>query len=374
MGQSIGKNRAARIAYGFDDVSLVPGNQTLNPLEVNTSFSIQNDNGTSIDFDIPIIASPMDGISDARFCTEMGRLGGLSVLNLDGIQTRYQNPGAIIEQIVCKSDDKITAALQKIYTEPVKVELITKRIKELKDAGIRVAVSALPQKAERYMEYLVEAGADILVIQDTVISANHVSSQYQPFNIGKICSKSPLPVIVGNTVNYDVAYQLMEAGAAGILVGVGPGAASTSNCVLGLNIPQITATIDCSAAREDFFKKYSKYIPIITDGGMKSGGDICKALAAGADAVMLGSAFASATEAAGKGHYWGMVTPNIYLPRNKRVNVGLGGALKSILYGPSTVDDGSDNLVGALTSCMGLVGAKSIKEFHKTEIIISQNT
>lgn len=374
MGIWIGKNRKARVAYGFDDVALVPGTKTINPLEVDTSFCIPSDKGADINFDVPIMASPMDGVTDVRFCTEMGRLGGLAVLNLDGVQTRYENPQRVIDQIVNNGDDHVTSVLQGIYTEPIKEQLIVKRIQDLKNAGVLVAVSLPPQKAQRYSKLITDSGADVMVVQNTVISSKHLSTQYQAYDISKICSETEIPVIVGNTVNYQVAFDLMEAGASGIIVGIGPGAACTSNQVLGLGTPQITATVDCASARYEFYKLHGKYIPIITDGGMKNGGDICKALAAGADAVMIGSAFAKATEAPGKGHHWGMVTPNANLPRGKRINVGISGSLKSILYGPSNVDDGSQNLIGALTICMGSVGAKDIKEFQTTEMVVTHNS
>ena len=371
MGMWIGRNRKARVTYGFDEIALVPGEMTINPNEVDTSFKIPRKDGSAIELKIPIIASAMDGVTDVRFCIAMGQLGGLGVINLEGVQTRYENPAEVLDRVVKAGKEEVTAIIQKVYTEPIKEELIAKRIRELKDAGVLAAVSSIPQKAERFGCIAQEAGADIFVVQSTVSTVKHVATEYKSLELADFCRKMNIPVIIGNAVTYNVTRQLMACGVAGVLVGVGPGAACTSRGVLGLGVPQVTATVDCAAARDYHHKKTGRYIPIITDGGMSRGGDVCKALACGSDAVMVGSAFARAQEAPGKGNHWGMATPHANLPRGTRIKVGVTGSLKQILYGPATVDDGSQNLVGAITTCMGNVGASSIREFQETEIIIA---
>jgi IMP dehydrogenase len=367
----IGRNRKARVTYGFDEIALVPGDLTINPNEVDTSFKIPCPDGSAIELKIPIIASAMDGVTDVRFCIEMGKLGGLGVINLEGVQTRYANPDEVLDQIVKTGKDDVTALIQKFYTEPIKEELISKRIQELKKAGVLAAVSSIPQKAERFGAIAQEAGADLFVIQSTVSTVKHISTEYKSLDLPGFCQAMRIPVIIGNAVTYNVTLQLMECGVAGVLIGVGPGAACTSRGVLGLGVPQVTATVDCAAARDYYHKKTGHYVPIITDGGMSKGGDVCKALACGSDAVMVGSAFARAKEAPGKGNHWGMATPHANLPRGTRIQVGVTGSLKQILYGPATVDDGSQNLVGAITTCMGNVGAATIRKFQETEIIIA---
>jgi IMP dehydrogenase len=367
----IGRNRKARVTYGFDEIALVPGRETVNPNEVDTTFSIPKPDGSRIELKIPIIASAMDGVTDVRFCAEMGKLGGLGVINLEGVQTRYENPGEALSQILKADKAKVTELIQKLYTQPIKEELIVTRVKELKKAGVLAAVSSIPQKAERYSKIAEEAGADIFVVQSTVATVKHISTEYQMLDLEKLCRDRKIPVIVGNAVTYEVVMDLMECGVAGVLIGVGPGAACTSRGVLGLGVPQVTATVDAAAARDDFYKKSGKYVPIITDGGMSKGGDVCKALACGSDAVMVGSAFARAEESPGQGNHWGMATPHANLPRGTRIQVGISGTLKQILFGPATVDDGSQNLVGAIMTCMGNCGAKTIREFQNTEVIIA---
>ena len=371
MGMWIGRNRKARVTYGFDEIALVPGEVTINPNEVDTTFLIPTPNGEGIKLKIPILASAMDGVTDVRFCIEMGRLGGVGVLNLEGVQTRYANPSEVLAKIVKASKDEITALIQKVYTEPIKEELISQRVQELKKAGVLAAVSSIPQKAERFAAIAQEAGADLYVVQSTVSTVRHVSTEYKSLDLPGFVKRLKIPVIIGNAVTYTVTLQLMECGVAGVLIGVGPGAACTSRGVLGLGVPQVTATVDCAAARDNYYKKSGRYVPIITDGGMSKGGDVCKALACGSDAVMIGSAFARAKEAPGQGNHWGMATPHANLPRGTRIKVGLSGSLKQILYGPATVDDGSQNLVGAITTCMGNVGAKDLRQFQETEIIIA---
>jgi IMP dehydrogenase len=367
----IGRNRKARVTYGFDEIALVPGDVTINPNEVDTSFKIPRKDGSEIQLKIPIIASAMDGVTDVRFCIEMGKLGGLGVINLEGVQTRYENASEVLEQVVKADKDEVTTLIQKLYLEPIKEELIARRVEELKKAGVLAAVSSIPQKAERFSAIAQEAGADIFVVQSTVSTVRHVSTEYKSLELAALTRNLNIPVIIGNAVTYNVTLDLMGCGVAGVLIGVGPGAACTSRGVLGLGVPQVTATVDCAAARDAYFKKTGRYIPIITDGGMSKGGDVCKALACGSDAVMVGSAFARAKEAPGKGNHWGMATPHANLPRGTRIKVGLSGSLKQILFGPATVDDGSQNLVGAITTCMGNVGAASIRQFQETEIIIA---
>jgi IMP dehydrogenase len=371
MGMWIGRNRKARVTYGFDEIALVPGEVTINPNEVDTSFKIPRKDGGYITLKIPIIASAMDGVTDVKFCIEMGKLGGLGVINLEGVQTRYENPSAVLEEVVKADKEAVTTLIQKIYLEPIKEELIARRVEELKKAKVLAAVSSIPQKAERYAAIAQEAGADIFVVQSTVSTVRHLSTEYKSLDLAGLTRNLSIPVIIGNAVTYNVTLELMGCGVAGVLIGVGPGAACTSRGVLGLGVPQVTATVDCAAARDAYFKKTGHYVPIITDGGMSKGGDVCKALACGSDAVMVGSAFARAKEAPGKGNHWGMATPHANLPRGTRIKVGVSGSLKQILFGPADVDDGSQNLVGAITTCMGNVGAASIRQFQETEIIIA---
>jgi IMP dehydrogenase len=367
----IGRNRKARVTYGFDEIALVPGRVTVNPNEVDTTFRLPRKEGEPISLKIPILASAMDGVVDVRFAIEMSKLGGLAVLNLEGVQTRYKNPQEVLEKIVQTDKAEITGLLQKIYQEPVQPELIAARVRQIKVGGALAAVSSIPQRAAEFGALAQEAGADVFVVQSTVSTVRHISSEYKSLDLAKFCADMRIPVIVGNTVGYDVTLEIMNCGPAAVLVGVGPGAACTSRGVLGLGVPQVTATVDCAAARDAHFKKTSRFVPIITDGGMSRGGDVCKALACGADAVMVGSAFAKASEAPGRGYHWGMATPHANLPRGTRIKVGATGSLKQILFGPAEVDDGSQNLVGAITTCMGNVGARDIPEFQQTEIIIA---
>src|SRR5215207_4886909 len=371
MGMWIGRNRKARVTYGFDEIALVPGEITINPAEVNTSFHIPCKEGGFITLKIPVIASAMDGVTDVRFCVEMAKLGGLGVINLEGVQTRYENPSEVLDMVVKAGKDEVTSLIQRLYLEPIKEDLIGRLIRELKQAGALAAVSSIPQKAERFGAIAQEAGADVFVVQSTVSTVRHLSTQYKSLDLPGFTKAMRIPVIIGNAVTYNVTLDLMDCGVAGVLIGVGPGAACTSRGVLGLGVPQVTATVDCAAARDYYFKQSGKYIPIITDGGMSKGGDVCKALACGSDAVMVGSAFARSEESPGQGFHWGMATPHANLPRGTRIRVGLSGSLNQILFGPATVDDVSQNLVGAITTCMGNVGAKDIRQFQETEIIIA---
>lgn len=362
----IGVERKARRCYGFDEIALVPGRVTINPEEVDTSVKL----GSKI-YRVPILAAAMDGVVDVKFAIAMGKLGGIAVLNLEGVQTRYENPNEVLDRIANATAEEATKLVQGIYLEPVKEGLVAKRIQEIKKAGVPAVVSAIPQRAERFGKIAEEAGADIVIVQSTVTTVKHVSKAYKVLDFNKFCRSMKVPVVIGNCVTYEVAYELMETGCAGLLVGIGPGAACTTRGVLGIGVPQVTATTDCAAARDAFYKKKKRYVPIITDGGMSTGGDICKAFACGADAVMVGSAFARSKEAPGRGFHWGMATPHANLPRGTRIRVGVTGTLEEILYGPAKVDDGSQNLMGALQTSMGNVGAKDIKEMHKTEIIIA---
>jgi len=367
----IGRNRKARVTYGFDEIALVPGSVTINPNEVDTTVQLPRRDAEPLTLKIPILASAMDGVVDVKFAIEMSAHGGLAVLNLEGVQTRYKNPQEVLEKIIAADKADVTGLLQKIYQEPVQADLIKARIRQIKDSGAVAAVSSIPQRAEEFGRIAQEAGADVFVIQSTVSTVRHISSEYKSLELEKFCREMRIPVIVGNTVGYDVTLEIMQCGPAAVLVGVGPGAACTSRGVLGLGVPQVTATVDCAAARDAYYKKSARYVPIITDGGMSKGGDVCKALACGADAVMVGSAFAKAHEAPGAGYHWGMATPHANLPRGTRIKVGATGSLKQILFGPAEVDDGSQNLVGAITTCMGNVGARNIAEFQQTEIIIA---
>ena len=366
MAMWIGVNRKARVCYGFDDISLVPGDITINPEDVSISTTIGE-----MGLRIPVMAAAMDGVVDPKFAIEFARLGGLAVLNLMGIYTRYKNPYEIVEEIIKSPYEKSTALIQGIYKEPVKENLIGERIEQIKKACGLCCVSSIPQYAKKFLGISREAGVDIFVIHSTVITTKHFSSMYEPLDISSFCKKNNIPVIVGNCVTFDVANQLIEAGVAGILVGIGPGAACTTRQVLGLGVPQVTATADCAAARDLYYRKTGRYVPMITDGGMISSGDICKAFAAGADAVMLGSAFVKAVEAPGKGYHWGMATSDENLPRGTRINVGVSCTLKEILFGPARVDDGSQNLMGALKLSMGSLGVKNLKEMQLVEIAVT---
>ena len=354
------------MAYGFDDIALVPGAVTVNPNEVDVSWDLCGRR-----FEIPIIAAAMDGVVDPKFAIEMGRLGGFAVLNLEGVQSRYENPEDVLDRITSASLEEATRIIQSIYAEPIKEELIHNRITQIKKGGGPAVVSSIPQRAERFAKIAEEAGADIFIVQSTVTTARHIATEYTPVDLSRLKKHLSIPLIVGNVVTYEACLELMECGVDALLIGVGPGAACTSREVLGLGVPQVTATADSAAARDFHFKQTGRYVPILTDGGMTTGGDICKALASGADAVMIGSAFARSIEAPGRGYHWGMATPHQNLPRGTRIRVGVIGPLEQILFGPAFTDDGSLNLVGAIRPCMGAVGAKNIRELQLTELIIA---
>jgi len=355
-----------RRAYGFDEVALVPGAVTINPDQVDVSLKLGDTK-----LDIPILASAMDAVVDPAFAVAFGKMGGLAVLNLEGVQTRYEEPEWVLKEIAEASSDRVTALMQKIYSEPIKEELIGRRIKGIKDGGAPCAVAVAPANTKRYAPLVVEAGADILVVQSTVTTARHHSKSYRGLIFSELCNSIPIPVIVGNCVSYGAAMELMETGIMGLLVGVGPGAACTSREVLGVGVPQVTATIDCAAARDEYLRRSGRYVAIITDGGIRTGGDLCKAIAAGADEVMIGSPFAQTQEAPGRGCHWGMSTPHASLPRGTRIKVGISGTLEQLLFGPTSRTDGTQNLVGALRTAMGMCGAVNLREMQKTEMIIA---
>ena len=353
-------------AYGFEEVAIVPGDTTINPDQTNTDLKIGN-----FTFSIPVMAAAMDAVVDPNFAIVLHKLGGLAVLNLDGIQARYKKPEEILAKITQAPDTEVTSLLQKIYSEPVKEELIGERIQTIKRAGATCAVSMIPANAKRLAPVAKEAGADILVVQSTVTTARHTSKSYRGLIFSELCQTIGLPVIVGNCVTYSATLELMRAGIDGILVGIGPGAACTTREVLGVGVPQVTATMDCAAARETYFKETGKYIAVITDGGMRTGSDLCKAFASGADAVMLGSIMAQAKEAPGRGYHWGMAHSHPTLPRGTRIKAGVRAPLEQLLFGPTSTTDGTENFVGALRTAMGVCGALTIKDMHKVKMVIA---
>jgi IMP dehydrogenase len=363
----IGRGKRTRRAYGFDEIALVPGSVTLDPELCDISFELAEHR-----FSIPIIASAMDSVVDARMAALMGELGGLAVLNLQGLQTRYADTAEAYKQVVDCDNVSFVEVMQKLYSKPVQEDLIAKRIKAIKAKGVLAAVSITPNFAEKYGPIAVEAGCDIMVIQSTVTGLEHRSVLGTPsLDLTKFCKRSAVPVVVGNCVTYETALALMETGVAGILVGIGPGAACTSRSVLGIGVPMATAIADCAAARNTFAAEHGARPAVIADGGMVVGGDICKAIACGADAVMIGSPLARAKEAPGRGFHWGMATPSPVLPRGTRIKVGTTGSLEMILNGPAHIDDGSQNLTGALRTSMATVGAATIKEMQEVEVVIA---
>lgn len=325
-----------------------------------------------IEREIPIIASAMDGVIDVGMAVKLSQLGALGVLNLEGIQTRYDDPNPILDRITSVGKDEFVPLMQELYAEPVKPELIKRRIQEIKAQGGIAAVSITPVGATRFGAAIAEAGADLVFVQATVVSTAHLSPEtVTPLDLADFCREMPMPVVLGNCVTYDVTLNLMKAGAAGVLVGIGPGAACTSRGVLGVGVPQATAVADCAAARDDYFQETGRYVPVIADGGLVTGGDICKCIACGADAVMIGSPFARAQEAPGRGFHWGMATPSPVLPRGTRIRVGTTGTLEQILRGPAQLDDGTHNFLGALQTSMGTLGAKDIREMQQVEVIVA---
>lgn len=353
-------------SYGFDDVAIVPGEVTINPDMTSTKMTI----GEQI-FDIPVLASAMDGAVSPSFATLMHEMGGLGVLNAEGLYTRYEDPYSVLEEITSMTQSEVTEHIQQVYSEPIKEELIGKRVSEIKQAGGVCAVSFTPQNTKRMSPAAVEAGADLVFVQSTVTTARHMSKSYKGLVFSDLIKSLQIPVVVGNCVSYNVAMELMEQGIEGLLVGVGPGAACTTREVTGVGVPQVTATMECAAAREDYFNQTGRYVNIITDGGIRTGGDLCKSIVSGADGVMIGTPIAQSAEAPGRGYNWGMANAHPELPRGTRITVGTKGTLQQILFGPSSVTNGTQNLIGALKVSMGMCGAYTIQDFHKAEMVIA---
>ena len=353
-------------SYGFDEVAIVPGEVTINPEMTSTQMSIGE-----FAFDSPVLASAMDGSVSPRFATLMHEMGGLGVLNGEGLYTKYEDPYSVLEEIISMDQSEVTEFLQQVYSEPVQEHLIGQRVEEIKSTGAVAAMAFTPATTKKYSSLAVEAGADIIVVQSTVTTARHVSRSYTGLIFSELISSLKVPVVVGNCVSYSVATELMETGIDALLVGVGPGAACTTREVTGVGVPQVTATLECAAAREDYFQRTGRYVSVITDGGIRTGGDLCKAMASGADGVMLGTPFAQATEAPGRGYNWGMANAHPELPRGTRINVGTKGTLQQLMHGPSNVTNGTQNLVGALRVAMGMCGSYTVRDFHQTEMIVA---
>lgn len=360
------KFKELRRCYGFDDVAIVPGDVTVNPEQTNIDLKIGD-----LKFDVPIIAAAMDAVTDVNTAVQLHKMGVLAVLHGEGVQTKYENSQEVLDEIVHAPQSEVTAILQKIYSVPTREDILAKRIEAIKKAGAICAVSVTPANTKRLIPVILAAKADMIVVQSTVTTARHVSKSYKGLILSDLCKSVPIPVVVGNCVSYSACLEIMREGVAGMLIGIGPGSACTSRQVLGVGVPQVTATLDCAQARDDYFKESGRYVPIITDGGMVNGGDMCKAFASGADAVMLGSIFAQAKEAPGKGYHWGMSTPSPVLPRGTRIRVGTTGTLQQILFGPTSVTNGTQNFVGALRTAMGFCGASTIEEFHNSEVVIA---
>jgi IMP dehydrogenase len=362
----IGIGKTGRRAYGFDDIAIVPSRRTRDPDDIDISWDLD-----AYHFELPLVASAMDGVVSPRIAIEIGKLGGLAVLNLEGLWTRYKDPEPVYEEIASLSAADATKRMQEIYSEPVQPELLGERIQEIRDNGVVVAASLTPQRVARYHEVALRAGLDILVIQGTVVSAEHVSSSTEPLNLKTFIARYEIPVIVGGCASYSTALHLMRTGAAGVLVGVGPGAACTTRGVLGIGVPQATALADAAGARIRHLEETGRYVQVIADGGMRTGGDIAKAIACGADAVMLGSPLARAVEAPGRGFHWGMATFHPDLPRGTRVATRTLGTMREILLGPAPVNDGTMNLFGALRTSMATTGYQTLKEFQKAEVMVA---
>lgn len=363
---SLSLYKELRPAYGFDEVAIVPGTLTVNPELCDVKFSIGQ-----FSFDFPIVAAALDAVVTPTFAGEMGREGGLSVMNLEGLQCRYEDADAAIAEIVAASPEESAGVIQRLTEAPIKEDLIGKRVREIKENGAICAVSCTPANTKKLAPRAVDAGADIFVVQSTVTSARHMSRSPRGLIIEELIENIKVPVLVGNTVSFEATKELLETGISGLLIGVGPGAICTSREVLGIGVPQVTATLDCAAARDQYYRETGRYVPIITDGGMRNGGDICKALVAGADAVMLGTAFARTQEAPAKGYAWGMSTGHSELPRGVRVQPGVDTTLKKMLFGPTSRTDGTENLVGAIRTSMGVCGATTLAEFHEAELVVA---
>ncbi len=353
-----------RPAYGFDEVAIAPGDLTVNPDMVDIGTEIGG-----IKLDIPFMASAMDSVMDPNFAVSISGFGGLGVLNLDGLHTRYEDVGSVYKEIAAASREEAPELMQKIYAEPVKERLIGEKIEQIRAKGGRVAVSVIPANTKRTAPIADEAGAELIVIQSTVTTVRHKSRSPRGLILKELIEQIKAPIAVGNTVSYDVTLELFRQGVKAVLVGVGPGAACTSREVLGIGVPQITATIDCAAAKRTFHKETGEYRPIITDGGFRTGGDVCKAFVSGADAVMIGSPFSKTEEAPAHGFHWGMATPHSSLPRGTRISLGTSYSLKKLLFGPSSKTDGTENLVGSLKTAMGMVGASNVREMQEARLV-----
>jgi len=363
----IGIGKSARRAYGFDEVAIVPSRRTRDPDDVDISWQID-----AYRFGLPLLASAMDGVVSPSTAIQIGKLGGLGVLNLEGLWTRYEDPEPLFDEIAALSDDKATRRMQEIYAaEPIREDLVVKRIREVTESGVVTAASLTPQRVGRFAPLIVEAELDLLVIQGTVVSAEHVSTRSEPLNLKRFIAEFDIPVIVGGCASYQTALHLMRTGAVGVLVGVGPGAACTTRGVLGIGVPQATAIADAAGARMEHLRETGRYVHVIADGGMRTGGDIAKAIACGADAVMIGSPLAKAYEAPGRGYHWGMATFHPDLPRGTRVATKRIGTLEEILVGPAHENDGTLNLFGALRTSMATTGYADLREFQKAEVIIA---
>ena len=362
----IGKGRAARRTYGFDEIALVPASATVDPSDVDLSWRVAQRT-----FALPIVASAMDSVVDVSFAIALSKLGGMAVLNLEGVQTRYADAATVLDRLAEAPAERVVGLMQEVYSEPIKDDLVSSRIAEIRRGGGVAVVSATPASAARLGPIAADAGAAILLVQSTVITEQHRSERGQALSLRDLTAHTEIPVMAGNCVSYEAALQLLEAGVAALFVGVGPGAACTSRKVLGVGVPQATAIVDVAAARAEFERRTGRQVPVVADGGLTVGGDIAKAVACGADAVMLGSLLARCEEAPGRGYHWGMATPHAALPRGTRVRVGTSGTLRDILFGPARVDDGSQNLIEALRTAMGMCGARTLRQMQQAEIIIA---
>ncbi|HLW47146.1 MAG TPA: GuaB3 family IMP dehydrogenase-related protein [bacterium] len=362
----IGKGRAARRTYGFEEIALVPASATIDPEDVETSWQVAGRT-----FALPVIAAAMDSVVDVAMAAALSRLGAMAVLNLEGIQTRYANPREVLDRLADSPPDRVVAVMQEVYREPIKDELVGRRVSEIRAGGGVPVVSTTPAGAGRLAPLAAEAGAELLLVQSTVITEQHRSERGRALSLRDLVAHTKIPVMAGNCVSYEAALQLFESGVSAVFVGVGPGAACTSRQVLGVGVPQATAIMDVAAARDEFARRTGRHVSIVADGGISVGGEVAKAIACGADAVMLGSLFARAEEAPGRGFHWGMATPHAALPRGTRIAVRSTGTLRDILFGPARVDDGSQNLIEALRTAMGMCGARSIRQMQHAEVIIA---
>jgi len=362
----IGKGRPARRTYGFEEIALVPASGTIDPEDVDLSWEVAGRT-----FALPVIAAAMDSVVDVRLAVALSKLGGMAVLNLEGIQTRYERPDEVLDRLAEAAPDRVVTVMQEAYREPIKDDLVGRRLEEIRKGGGVPVVSTTPGAALRLGPLAAEAGAELLLVQSTVITEHHRSERGRTVSLRELTASTRLPVMAGNCVSYEAALGLFEAGVAAVFVGVGPGAACTSRKVLGVGVPQATAIADVAAARAEHLRRTGRHVPIVADGGITVGGEIAKAIACGADAVMLGSLFARAEEAPGRGFHWGMATPHAALPRGTRIAVRTTGTLRDILHGPARVDDGSQNLMEALRTAMGMCGARTLREMQQAEVIIA---